>query len=85
MSKILTLDQLRLRLLDTFEKLTDGEIDIDEAMALSKLSDSISSGVNLQLKYAQLTQSSPHIPFLESNNRIIDAESKKKMIDNDKS
>lgn len=62
--KIKSIEGLRDYVLETFQKLSDGKIDISEASTIAKLSETVISGIKTQLEYARLTESMPHIPFL---------------------
>jgi len=54
---------MRDRLLRAFEDLENGKIDIEDAITLSKLSDSVISGLKSEMQYAILTNQQPNIPF----------------------
>jgi hypothetical protein len=77
MPKIKNIDQLRSRVLDTFDLLAEGEIDVSHAACIAKLSETIISGLKTQMEYARLTNSQPHLPFLGNCTVILDNENHK--------
>lgn len=64
MSKIKNIDDLRQDALDTLEKLSNGEIDVDQAGVTAKLYESVMSTVKTQLQVAVMLRREPNIPFL---------------------
>jgi hypothetical protein len=80
MAKINNMQQLRERVLEAMDKLENGEIEIEEAMAVSKMSETVISGLKSEMMYATLTKTQPNIPFYETNKtRLIDHEEIKKI------
>lgn len=78
MSEIKTMTELRTKLLKAFQQLEDGEIDIAQAAALAKLSETINSGLKSEMQYAILTNSEPSIPFFGANSgKLLGADIKK--------
>ncbi|HLX54454.1 MAG TPA: hypothetical protein VKR58_10960 [Aquella sp.] len=55
--------ELRDKVLQAFDDLEDGKIDINEASVISKLSETVISGLKSEMQYAILTNQEPHIPF----------------------
>lgn len=70
MAKIQNMKQLRDKVLQTFEDLEDGVIDIHQAATIAKLSETVISGLKSEMQYAVLTQSQPHIPFYGESSGI---------------
>ena len=64
MSKIKNIDDLRQDALDTLEKLSNGEIDVDQAGVTSKLYENVMSTVKTQIQVAVMLRREPNIPFL---------------------
>lgn len=62
--KIKNVDDLRDHILNVMNKLSQGEIDVAEAGINAKLSETVISGLKVQMEYARLTESKPHISFL---------------------
>lgn len=62
------MSQLRERMLHVFEEMSEGNFDLDEGSIMSKISETIISGLKVELQYAHLTNAVPHIPFLENGN-----------------
>jgi hypothetical protein len=72
--------ELRERVLKAFEDLEDGKIDVPQAMAFSKLNQTVVDGLKSEMQYAALTGSVPSIPFYERpDNVLIEVKSTKKL------
>ena len=73
---IQSINDLREDAIKTLEKLSCGEISIEEAGVTGKLYENIVSTVRLQLDYAKALNQPPEIDFLEEdtlpNGRVID-------------
>jgi hypothetical protein len=67
MSKIKTITELRDAALEMIDKLSAGQVEINEAMALGKLCDTVISTVKTQLEFAKMVNEEPQIPFLGSD------------------
>lgn len=81
MAKIKTMSQLREAVLSAIDRLENGEIEIEEAMAISKMSETVISGLKSEMMYATLTKTEPNIPFYnKESNRLIEHEEFKKII-----
>jgi hypothetical protein len=70
MAKITTMKQLRERVIQAFEDLEEGKIDISHALTLGKLNETIVSGLKSEMQYAVLTNSIPVIPFFDGATMI---------------
>lgn len=74
------MEELRNRVLSAFEQLENDEITVEKAGAISKLSETVVSGLRTEMQYAILTKQTPHLPFLDDKtNRIIEHEERKKL------
>ena len=69
-----TLDDLRDKVLEALEALNNGEIDLQQAGVIAKLSETVISGVKTQMDYARLTDQTPHIPFIDNCAKTIEGE-----------
>jgi len=67
MSKTPSLNQLSDKLALAMNKLEDGELTVEQCLALSKMHDSIINGLKTQMQYATLTNQIPVIPMLNQN------------------
>lgn len=76
-TKIKNLDQLRDSVLEVFEKLCAGKIDIEEAGIVAKLSETVISGLKTQMEYSRLTNTIPSIPFLGDTSKLAKVQSQK--------
>jgi len=65
--KLDNLEDLRDHLLQTLVDLDEGEIELDQASIVAKLSEAIVSGIKTELEYARLINKEPNIPFLNKN------------------
>ena len=73
--------QLRNRVLQAFDDLEEGKIDITQASVLSKLSETVISGLRSEMQYAILTGQKPVIEFYgEGSGILMDKTSIKKLI-----
>ncbi len=63
MTKITNMKMLRNKVLQAFEDLENGQIDIAHASALAKLSETVVSGLRSEMQYAILTDQQPQIAF----------------------
>jgi len=63
MSKIKNMQQLRDKVLKTIDDLENKKIDINEASVISKLSETIISGLKSELQYSILIGNKPKIDF----------------------
>ena len=61
-----TIKTMRNELINTFEKLREGEIGLSEAKQLANVAGKIFSSAKLQLEYNRYAQSKAKIAFLES-------------------
>lgn len=77
-NKIKTITELRDHALSIIEKLSEGQVDISEAITVSKLCDTVISTVKTQLEFAKMVNEEPSIPFLGSDQPM----SKSKLIEN---
>lgn len=81
MPKIINMQQLRNRVLQSIDDLEDGKIEINEAATIAKLSETIVSGLKSEMQYAILTNSEPHIPFYgEPSGKVLEANIIKKLL-----
>lgn len=71
MSSIKTMKDLRARVLKAFDDLENGEIDINEASCIAKLSDTVISGLKSEMQYAILTNQKPCIPFYGDTSGVV--------------
>lgn len=75
MSKIQSIHDLRIHALETLEKLRDGEIEMNEAIATGKLCDNVINTVKIQVDYFRMTGEKPEIPFMQHENiKLIESE-----------
>jgi hypothetical protein len=80
MSEMNSMIQMRNRMLKVFEDVDSGEIDIQQATCLAKLSETIVSGLRAEMQYAVLTNQQPYIPFFgEGSGKVIDVKSIKEI------
>ncbi len=63
MSKIQNMIMLREKVLQVFDDLEEGKIDLAHASTVAKLSETIVSGLKSEMQYAILTNQQPNIPF----------------------
>lgn len=63
MAEIKTMQQLREKVLQAFDDLEEGKIDISEAATIAKLSETVISGLKSEMQYSILTNQTPQIPF----------------------
>lgn len=63
MAKIKNMKELRDKVLQAFDDLESGEIDVAQALTMSKLSDAVIAGLKSEMQYAILTNQQPSIPF----------------------
>lgn len=81
MAKITSMRVLRDKMLQVFDDLEDGKIDINQAMAFSKLNDSIINGLKSEIQYAIVTNQVPSIPFYgEGSGKVLDKKELKKLL-----
>lgn len=72
---------LRERMLQVFDDLDNGKIDIQHASTLAKVNETIISGLKAEMQYAILTNAEPHIPFFgEGSGRILENKEFKKLL-----
>jgi len=71
MAKIETMKQLRDRVLQAFNDLEDGKIDISQATTIAKLSETVISGLKSEMQYAILTNQQPRISFYGEESGIL--------------
>ncbi len=83
MKKIKSIDDLRGMLVGQFEKLSDQvedkELNVSHAKALANHAGKIIATVAVQLKYADLTKTTPRIPFLGEAASIAEGVAAKKI------
>lgn len=80
MSKLDSMKKLRERMLNVFEDLENGKIDVQQATCLAKLSETIISGLRSEMQYAVLTNQQPNIPFFgEGSGKVIDVQTIKEI------
>lgn len=77
MAQVKTLDDLREKMLEAFDDLMEGKIDIQQAMALSKISETVISGLKIKMQYAVLTNTKPNVPFIGNDILLPSKEVKK--------
>jgi hypothetical protein len=63
MPNIKNMTQLRNKVLQTLDDLENGDIDLQQASVIAKLSETVISGLKSEMQYAILTQQEPVIPF----------------------
>jgi hypothetical protein len=81
MSTIKDMKMLREKVLQVLDDLEDGKVDISYASTVSKLSETIISGLKSEMQYAILTNSEPSIPFYgEINTKRLDKKGMKKLL-----
>lgn len=88
--KIENIEDLRDHAIETLEKLSSGEISIEQAGVTGKLCENVMSTVKIQVEVAKMLGREPNIPFLgnTAKGRLITFNSKKlcnKKIDNPES
>lgn len=71
--RIKNIDELRERVIETFDKLSNGNISVIEAGVIAKLSETIISSLKTQMIYSRITETALHIPFM---NNAIEGKSK---------
>lgn len=64
------MQELRGAVIDAFEQLRDGKMDITRAVAMAKLADTVVAGLKSEMQYAVLTNQEPYIPFYD--NKLIE-------------
>jgi hypothetical protein len=62
--KINNMDDLRESALETLQKLQDGEIELNQAVAVAKLCDSVIGTVKQEIEYQKHLNIAKEIPFL---------------------
>lgn len=81
MAKIKTMVQLRETVIKALEDLEEGKIDITQAAAIAKLSETIVSGLKSEMQYAILTNQKPVIAFYgEQSGIALDKKDIKKLL-----
>lgn len=81
MAKILTMKQLREKVLQALDDLEDGKIDIAEASVIAKLSETVISGLKSEMQYSILTSQVPSIPFYgEQSGELLERANIKKLL-----
>ena len=75
---------LRDHALRTLERLEAGEIEVQEAAAVGKLSDSVVNTVKSQMEYSKMTAQEPQIPFIYGDQNLIEGTVSNKKYLNDK-
>lgn len=63
MPSIKNMTMLRNKVLQAYDDLENGKIDISEASIISKLCDSVVGSLKSEMQYAILTNQQPQIPF----------------------
>lgn len=63
MTKITNMKILRDKVLQAFEDLEEGKIDVQQASTMAKLSETVISGLKSEMQYSILTNQEPYIPF----------------------
>lgn len=80
------MEQLRAIALEFVEKLAKKQIDVQEALGMSKLLDSVMNTANTQMKYAHLNDTKADIPFLNgasgTRSQVIDVKPTTKRLAN---
>lgn len=72
---------LREKVLQAIDDLENGKIDIAEAACISKLSETVISGLKSEMQYAVLTGQQPAIPFYGKESGVtLDRSAIKKLI-----
>ncbi len=71
MAKITNMIELRNKILQTFDDLEEGKIEIAEAATIAKLSETVISGLKSQMQYAILTKQQPEISFYGKDSGIL--------------
>ena len=64
--KVHTIEELRDELLDVFENLRTGKMEIGDAKEINNTAGKVIASVKVQLEYALLRRESPSLPFLKS-------------------
>jgi hypothetical protein len=73
MAKIKNMAMLRETVLQAFDDLAAGKIDINEAKTIGQLSDTVINGLKSEMAYAAMTNQEPNIPFYgDKNGRLIE-------------
>ncbi len=81
MSRITNMKDLRETVLKSIEDLEDGKIDIAQAGAIAKLSETVVSGLKSEMQYSILTNQQPKIVFYgEGSGITLDKKELKKLI-----
>lgn len=81
MSSIKNMKDLRERVLQAFDDLEEGKIDIAQASCIAKLSETVISGLKSEMQYAILTDSQPFIPFYgEQTGKLLEKKNIKKLL-----
>jgi hypothetical protein len=77
MSKIKSMKQLREKVLQAIDDLESGKIEMSEAFAIAKMSETIVSGLRSEMQYAILTNNKPEIEFYgKMSGKPLDSSSK---------
>lgn len=71
MPKINNMKMLREKVLQAFDDLEEGKIDISHASTIAKLSETIISGLKSEMQYAILTNQQPKIAFYGEGTGIL--------------
>lgn len=71
---IKNVEHLRDRLLDAFEALEGGQMDLELGHTLARAASTIIGSLHVQLEYSKMTGRTPHIEFMEGG-EAIDGES----------
>jgi len=71
MAKIQTMTQLREAVLQAFDDLESGKIDISQAACIAKLSETVISGLKSEMQYAILTNQQPVISFYGEGSGVL--------------
>ena len=74
------MQELRAEVLDAFERLKNGEVDIQYASTLAKLSETVVSGLKSEMQYAILTGQQPRITFYGEGSGIALEDNKMKKL-----
>jgi hypothetical protein len=81
MAKTTTMKELREKMLQVFDDLEDGKIDVQQASTLAKLSETIISGLKSEMQYAILTNQEPAIAFYgEGSGKLLEKKDIKRLI-----
>lgn len=70
MAKIKSMRDLREQMLQVFDDLKAGKIDISEAVTCAKISETVIAGLKSEMQYAVLTNQQPCIEFYGDHSGI---------------